>query len=478
MIGEEYVLNIEQLENAIVGFVKDYCNERSQQRERPVIKKATREQIEQVEAIKVPKKGRPVREVIEEMERLVFDPGSDNGHPRFFGFVPGPFSGVSWIGDVMINAYNVHGGGNQLSPTVNCAEQQVIKYIAELAQFGPNAGGVFVSGGSMANMTALTAARDKILGEDNIHLGVAYVSDQTHSSVAKGLKIIGIPGKRVRKIPTDDDFKMSIPDLEKAIDEDKKNGMIPFVVIGTAGSTNTGSIDPLVEIGEICKKNNMWYHIDGAIGGALLISDKHKGMLKGIEYADSLSLDGHKLMFQTYGCAVVLAREAKDFYDSFHVSPEYFKDIEAKGEYPNMFDLGMELTRPMRGLKLWLTLQVLGSELIASAIDQGFKQVQWAQEYIEKKSNWEIVSPAQMVMLNIRFAPENLTKEQQDQLNVDICARLNESGFAGMFTTVLKGKTAVRMCAAHPETTREDVEKTLEMLDQFANEEWKAIREN
>ena len=167
---------------------------------------------------------------------------------------------------------------------------------------------------------------------------------------------------------------------------------------------------------------------------------------------------------------MVLAKEPKYFYDSFHVSPEYFKDIEDTDELPNMFDLGIELTRPMRGLKLWLTLQVLGSDVFAAAIEQGFEQVKWAQRELEKKENWEIVSPAQMIMLNFRFGPKDLTLEQQDKLNVDICAKLNETGFAGMFTTVLEGKTVVRMCALHPETSKEDVIKTIEMLDKFAKE--------
>ena len=402
----------------------------------------------------------------------VFAPGTDNGHPRFFGFVPGPFSGVSWIGDVIINAYNMHGGGSSLAPTVSCAEQEVIKWLADLAGFGPEANGVFVSGGSMGNMTALTAARDKKLGDENMHLGVAYVSDQTHSSVAKGLRIIGIPTNRVRKIPTDDNFQMKSDELKKAIVDDKKNGLIPFVVIGTAGTTNTGSIDPLEEIGEICKEHDIWFHVDGAIGGAVLISEKYKGLLKGIEMADSLTIDGHKLLFQTYGCAIVLVRDARDFYNSYHVSPEYFKDIEDTDGLPNMFDLGIELTRPMRGLKLWLTLQILGTDLMAAAIEQGFEQVKWAHEHIETKDNWEIVSGAQLSMLNFRFAPADLTIEQQDKINETICARINETGYAGLFTTVLNGKTVVRMCTVHPETTRKDIIKTVEMLDKFANEEY------
>ena len=470
MRGEQYVLDMKKLEEVICDFVKKFCYMREHQTESPVVKLATKEQIEKVKNIGIPKYGRPAKETIEEMMQVVFGPGTDNGHQRFFGFVPGPFSGVSWVGDVVLNAYNMHGGGSSLAPTVNCAEQEVLRWMAQLASMGDEATGVFVSGGSMGNMTALTAARDKKLTDENMHLGVAYVSDQTHSSVAKGLRIIGIPTKRVRMIPTDEKFQMIPEELEKAILEDEKNGMIPFAVIGTAGTTNTGSIDPLDEIGDICKAHHIWFHVDGAIGGACLISDKLKGLLKGVEKADSLTVDGHKLMFQTYGCAIVLVRDPRDLYNTFHVSPEYFKDIEDTDGIPNMFDLGIELTRPMRGLKLWLTLQILGSDVMAAAIEEGVEQVKFAEKLMKEKENWEIVSPAQLVMVNFRYAPKDLTLEQQDAINVEACAKLNASGYAGMFTTVLNGKTVARMCATHPETTKEDITKTLEMLDKFAQE--------
>ena len=160
----------------------------------------------------------------------------------------------------------------------------------------------------MANITALTAARDNKLTDINLHLGTAYISDQTHSSVAKGLRIIGITDSRIRRIPTNSHFQMDTTKLEEAIETDKKSGYIPFVVIGTAGTTNTGSIDPLTEISALCKKHDMWFHIDGAYGASVLLSPKYKSLLNGTELADSISWDAHKWLFQTYGCAMVLVK--------------------------------------------------------------------------------------------------------------------------------------------------------------------------
>ncbi len=471
MKGKEFILNSQQLEEAVMDFVHDFCAKKHQIHTQPVIQEADEVQLQKIREIEIPQKGRPVEEVVHEMEQEIFRYCGDNNHPRFFGFVPGPASCVSWLGDIMTSAYNIHAGGNKLAPTVNCVEQQVIRWMADHAGFGKNAGGIFVSGGSMANITALTAARDKKLTEDTLHLGVAYVSDQTHSSVAKGLRVIGIADSRIRKIPTDEKFRMKTKELEEAIQLDLKNGFIPFVVIGTVGTTNTGAVDPLEELSAICKKYNLWFHVDGAIGGSVLLSENHRNLLNGVQEADSLSWDAHKWLFQTYGCAVVLVDNVKDLYHSFHVSPEYLQDLENDGEDLNMYDIGIELTRPARGLKLWLTLQILGTDLMGSAIDRGFELAKWMEEAVNKLQDWEVVSQAQMAMLNFRYSPKNLTEEQKDRINEHISARLNDSGYAAIFTTKLNHKTVLRFCGIHPETTKEDILTTLNMLNKYAIEE-------
>ena len=475
MKGTEYILNSQQLEDAVKDFVHDFCADKHEIHTQPVIQLADDLQLKKLRQIEIPKKGRPVEEVVREMEEEVFKYSGNANHPRFFGFVPGPASCVSWLGDVMTSAYNIHAGGSKMAPTVNCIEQQTIRWMADQAGFGPKAGGLFVSGGSMANITALTAARDKKLTEETLHLGVAYVSDQTHNSVAKGLGIIGISRKRIRTISTDDGYRMNVKELEQAILQDEKDGLIPFAVVGTAGTTNTGSVDPLEEIGALCKKHGIWFHVDGALGGSVLVSPKYKSLLKGVELADSLSWDAHKWLFQTYGCAAILVKDVADLYHSFHISPEYLKDLEDNPQGLNMFDIGIELTRPARGLKLWLTLQVLGTELMGSAIEQGFQLAKWAEEAISEKKNWEIVSPAQMSIVNFRYAPAGLSEEQRNELNEKISQRLNDSGYAAVFTTVLRGKTVLRLCAIHPETTQEDIQTTVQLLDKYALETYAEI---
>lgn len=470
--NSENVLSSEKLEKEIEKFVHDFCQEKHNIHTDKVMFEAPAGQADVIRKIGISKDGRPAREVIEEMVSEVYQYRGDPNHPRFFGFVPGPASNISWLGDIMTSAYNIHAGGSKLAPMVNCIEQELLKWFCQKAGFSKRGGGVFVSGGSMANITALIAARDSKLTEETLCKGVAYISDQTHSSVPKGLRIIGISNTRIRKIPTNDDFTMNTELLEKAILEDKAKGMRPFVVIGTAGTTNTGSIDPFHEINRICKANDMWFHIDGAYGASILVSDKYRHLLDGVELADSLSWDAHKWLYQTYGCAMVLVKDISTLYNSFHVSAEYLKDVEVEGDRDNIntWDIGMELTRPARGLKLWLTMQILGTDLISSAIEHGFEMADCAQATVEKLPEWQVISPSQLAMVNIRFAPAGLRKEQTDQLNETISAKLLDTGYAAVFTTVLHDMTVLRMCSLHPEATEEDIVETIKLMDKIARE--------
>ena len=470
MINSENVLNSAQLEAEIKHFVHDFCLDKHDIHTQQVIWEAPEGQMDKVKAWDIPKDGRNAKEVVEKMMLDVYQYRGDSNHPRFFGFVPGPASSISWLGDIMTSAYNIHAGGSKLAPMVNCIEQKLLRWLCDQVGFGAQAGGVFVSGGSMANITALTAARDNKLDDETLHLGVAYISDQTHSSVAKGLRIIGIPNKRIRKIPTNPDFTIRTDLLEEQIQKDSKDGLIPFVIIGTAGTTNTGSIDPLKELSAIAKRYQMWFHIDGAYGASILLSPKYKHLLEGAELADSISWDAHKWLYQTYGCAMVLVNDVQHLFHSFHVNPEYLKDIEGDLEHINTWDIGMELTRPARGLKLWLTLQILGIDLIGSAIEHGFQLADWAEEAVRELPDWEIVSPSQLAMVNFRFAPKGLSKEQTDTLNEQISKKILDNGYAAVFTTVLHGQTVLRICALHPEAEKEDMYETIRLLDTFGKE--------
>ena len=428
------------------------------------------EQLDKLKQMTIPAKGREIEKVVTEMSDDILQYGYNVNHRRYFGFIPGPSSLVSWLGDVVTAAYNRHAGSWLTCPGGSCIEQKLLRWMCEKAGYPETASGIFVSGGSMANMTALTIARNHTLTEETWHLGTAYVSEQTHSSVAKGLRIIGIGNGRIRKIPVNDRFQMDTEVLEQAIRDDKEKGLIPFVVIASAGSTNTGSIDPFTAISEICKKNQMWMHVDGAFGASVFLSKNYRHELDGIELSDSISWDAHKWLFQTYACGLVLVKEKKNMLQTFSVHPEYLKDLEAGTEVFNAWDMGMELTRPARGMKLWLTLQTMGTDAVSDAIEHGIHVAEWAETELKKHPAIEIISPAHMAIVNFRYNPEKLSEEEKDELNQNISKRIVESGYAGVFTTELNHKKVLRICALHPETTKEDICETVQRLNQYYEE--------
>jgi glutamate/tyrosine decarboxylase-like PLP-dependent enzyme len=318
---------------------------------------------------------------------------------------------------------------------------------------------------------ALTAARDHRLDARSRHRGVAYLSQQTHSSVAKGLRIIGLADDQIRKVPVDSQYRLDVDQLAAAICADLASGLKPFVVVASAGTTNTGSIDPLNAIAELCASHQLWMHVDGAYGASISVSPRHRSLLDGIERADSVSWDAHKWLFQTYGCGVVLARDRRNLSDTFHTNPEYLRDAQTDEDQINYWDFGQELTRPARALKLWLTLQVLGSEGTGKAVAHGFQLAQWAEDELKRHPDWEIVTPAQLAIVNFRYAPAGRTDEELDLLNSAISRRAIAEGFAGVLTTRLKGRTVLRICAIHPDAEEGDMRETIQRLRAYGQQE-------
>lgn len=414
----------------------------------------------------VPRSGRPVEEVYHEMLRDVYSNNTLVQHPRCFACIPSPVSLFSWMGDVMTNAFDPHAGCRMNASAAACIEEQLVAWMCGLAGYPKGSGGLFVSGGSMANLTALTAARDAKLTDADRALAVAYVSDQTHSSIAKGLHIIGFRADQVRKVPTDAGFCMDADALQAAIESDIARGKKPFAVIATAGTTNTGSIDPLPQIAAICRAHDLWMHVDGAFGASILLSERYRERLAGIELSDSLSWDAHKWLMQTYGCSVVLVRDTSRLVRSFAVHPEYLEDAGAFNDRADFWDLGPELTRPARGLKLWITLQVLGSDGIGRMIEHGYEMAELAEKALRQSPGWQIVSPAQQGVVNFRYAPAGTPPDRLDRINQDIAREITQSGYAQILTTELNGQKVLRMCTLNPETTQADIRSTVARLNQ------------
>ena len=426
--------------------------------------------IKELETLSFTENGRDLDSLLATLEENVYPFRNVSEHKRNFAFIPAPVVDISKLGDLLESFYNPNAAGFYSSSGTAVIEDGLIEWLCEKAGFDPKkASGTFVSGGSMANLNATIAARDKYLKLEDITKGVVYISDQAHHSVHKALHVIGIPDERIRRVQTDEDLKIRPDLLQQQIQDDKSKGLIPFVVIATAGTTNAGVIDPLNDLADVCHKEDLWLHVDGAFGGSVLLSTNNKHLLNGIEKADSITWDAHKWLFQSYSCAMLLVKDKTDLLRSFSETPEYLEDA-SENEHINVWDLGLDLSRPARGVKLWLSLQALGTKKMGDTIDYGIKLAEYTESVVRNTPNLEIVTPAQTAILNFRYVDTHLSEQELNHFNTKLSNKISNSGFAQILTTKLKGQTVLRMCTISPETTFEDIDKTIDHITHCINE--------
>ncbi|MBT5876522.1 MAG: aminotransferase class I/II-fold pyridoxal phosphate-dependent enzyme, partial [Candidatus Latescibacteria bacterium] len=346
-------------------------------------------------------------------------------------------------------------------------ELVTIDWLRKICGLPETAGGLFVSGGSVANITALAVARQKCLGDD-FRNGMVYMSDQTHSSVRRGLRLLGFAPDQLVIIPSDDDYRIPLDDLANRVETDRATDRTPFCIVANAGTTNTGSIDPLPELADLCSHEGLWLHADGAFGAAAALCPRGKKLLAGLDRVDSLSLDPHKWLFQPFECGVVLVRDREHLRETFHVLPEYLRDLEGESEEVNFYDYGIQLTRGFRALKLWMSIQVFGLGAFRAAIERGIALAEHAEAILRDRSHWEVVSSACMGVITFRCIPSD--GRDVDGYNRSLVQPLLEDGFALVMTTEIKGRTVLRFCTINPRTTEEDILQTIERLEYFANQ--------
>ena len=433
---------------------------------------ATRKQMDQLFSEEVPENPMPANDVLKFVLENVMTQSNVMTHPKSYAFVPGPSNYISVMSDTLATGFNIFAGGWVGSAGAAGIEITTLNWMLKLFNFPvKKGGGIFTSGGSMANLTALATARKVKCGED-FSSAVIYLSDQAHSSNIKAINILGFRKEQIRIIPTDMEFKFSINKLKNAIARDKIEGLKPFCLIASSGTTNTGTVDPLEELADICKKENIWLHVDGAFGGAAILSKNGKKLLKGIEKVDSITIDPHKWLFQPYEIGCLLVRDHKWLKGTFTEKPVYLRDIEGNESEINFYDHGIELTRHFRALKFYMSIKTFGLKAFREAIDYNIGLAGQVEAELRKSDKWEVVSPATLAIINFRYNPvkEKLSEKKLDQINQKISAKMIASREALLVTTILLGQVVLRMCLINPRTTPEDVKSTLALCEKFALE--------
>lgn len=440
----------------------------------PVVS-GSRSEMEKLFLEEAPENPTDAKEVLNFVLDEVMTKSNVVSHPKSFSFVPGPSNYISAMADSLTAGFNIFSGGWQASPAA--AEMEIVAMNWLLKMFGfpqKKGGGIFTSGGSMANLTAIVTARTVKCGDD-FSKAVIYLSDQAHSSNIKAIRVLGFKKEQIRIIPTDSEFKFSLNKLKNAIAKDRIEGLHPFCLIATAGTTNTGTVDPLSEIAKICKKEDIWFHIDGAYGGFAILSEAGKPLLKGIEKADSLTIDPHKWFYQPYEIGCLLVKKHKWLKGTFTEKPEYLRDIEGNASEINFYDHGIELTRRFRALKFYMSIKTFGLTEFRKAISYNISLAEATEAYLRKSPNWEVVSPATLAVVNFRYNAigNNFSEAQLDALNQYISHKVVESKQALLVTTILNKQVVLRMCLINPRTTFKDIEDTILLCESFANEKMK-----
>ena len=440
--------------------------------EKQPVSTATREEMDSIFLQEAPAKGSAPEDVLNFVMEHVIPNSHVTSHPKFYSFVPGPSNFISTMADSLATGFNIFSGGWVVSPAAAELEIVTMNWLLKMYNFPvKEGGGIFTSGGSMANLTALVTAR-RIKCGDDFSKAVIYLSDQAHSSNIKAIRVLGFKKEQIRVIPTDFEFKIGINKLKNAIAKDKLKGLQPFCFIASAGTTNTGTVDPLHHIADICEDENMWFHIDGAYGGAAILAKKGARALRGIDRADSLTVDPHKWFFQPYEIGCLLVKDASWLSNTFSEKPEYLRDIEGNESEINFYDYGVQLTRRLRALKFYMSIKTYGLDTFRDAITYNIDLTENVEAHLRKSRAWEVVSPATLAVINFRYNPIGIMLEERkiDALNQYISEQVMLSKEAVLVTTVLNKQVVLRMCLINPKTRMDDILRTLEQCEHYGKD--------
>lgn len=425
-----------------------------------------------------PRLGADPAEVYREVQERIMPYPLGNSHPRHWGWVMGTGTPVGVLADLIASALNSNCPGFDTAATL--VEQQAVAWLAEAVGFPAGTSGLFVSSGSMANLTALTVARTARAGYDIREEGVrggaerltVYCSTETHSSVQKAVELLGIGRDGLRYIPVSAAYEVDVPALERAVIADREAGMRPFCVVGTAGTVNTGAVDDLRALAAVCRRHDLWFHVDGAFGALATFSPAVRGAVAGIELADSVIFDQHKWMYLNYDCSCVLVRDPAAHQAAFALSPSYLAPT-GRGVAPGplLFShLGVDLSRGFRALKVWMALKTHGLDTYAEMIAQNVSQARYLGALVNDHPRLESLAPITLNVVCFRYRRDDLDPARLDQVNAEILVQLQERGIAAPSGTVLRGRFAIRVAITNHRTRRADLRELVTAVVRLGDE--------
>jgi aromatic-L-amino-acid decarboxylase len=421
----------------------------------------------------LPREPSTIDAVIDAVETRLLPNATQLSHPGYLGLItPSPLpAGI--LGDFIASALNQNIGVYSIGPAATAIERRTVRWLTDLAGFGPEAGGNLTSGGTMANFIGLKLARDAVTQDRAQHEGLrgewaAYTSEERHVSVDKAVDAVGLGRNRLRILPTDDRFEIQVDALEAAIAKDKREGIRPLCIVAMGGSTNTGAVDPLATLRRIADREGAWLHVDAAYGGGMLLSREHPGVLSGLAGADSITLDPHKWFYAPLDAGAILVREARRLTQSFGMRPSYLTDpVDAEQERYDFYVHGFEQSRRFRALKVWMAMKRYGTAELGRWIDANVAQAKRLYELALAHPDFLPAVAPRMSAVCLRYGPKGLEEREGALLHAAVARRVEESGRFWISTTMLKGRTWFRVNPVNIRTRREHMDELFDMLVQL-----------
>ncbi len=509
---------LRELSSAVTKLVTEYFAEVST---RPVFPEVSAGEVTAKLGATLPLAGEPLAQLLDDC-RTIIENSRHSGHPRMFGYVSSPATPPGAFADLIASSLNANITSWRSGPAATEIERTVVRWLGALIGFSDNAHGLLTSGGSMANVTALLiahrASADTNVASEGLWNIAApmtvYASDQVHMSIPKAADLLGLGRAQVRLIPTDDRFRMNVASLRQTIAEDIANDFKPFCIVASAGTVNTGAVDPLDEIAAVAKEFGLWFHVDGAYGALAALDETKRPLFRGLEQADSVSLDPHKWLYVPIDSGCLLFRDEARARAAFTFDgADYIKVHEQDADEAFAFwNYGPELSRRFRALKIWLTLRYYGVERIAAALREDNALAAYLAEQVEQAEDFELLCQPQLSICCFRYVPASLqpsalrggsptpgspdgqpgwggtvregweSREENnagievqleaelDELNTSIMNAVQRGGRAYLSSATIRGKFALRACITNFRTTRADLDQTLNIIREAASE--------
>ncbi len=423
----------------------------------------------------MPEAGRPFEEILDLLFERAIPKTFNTAGPGYLAYIPGGGLFAAALADLIADTANRYTGVFAAAPALAQLEADALAWLASIAGFPKAARGFFTSGGSLANWSALVVARRERLPE-NFLSGTIYASDQVHHSMVKAALLAGFPPDRVREIPTDPLYRMRPDIVAERIAADRAVGLTPFLLVGSAGTTNTGAVDPLADLADLAERERLWLHVDGAYGACFLLTHYGKTALRGIERADSLAIDPHKGLFLPYGLGALLVRDGEALRRAHAVGAAYMPNLQSDPDLVDFCEISPELSKPFRGLRLWLALQLHGVQAFRAALEEKLALTRYATEELRAIPDIEILAEPQLSVVAFRHRPPGVEGEALNAWNRTLLERINARGRVYLSGTDLHGTFAIRICVLSFRTHRDRIEAGLNDLRTAMDEALTASR--